>query len=563
MKENNYWLRTTSQRLSRRRLMGGAAAAGVGATALGLVGCGGDSGSKVAVDATSTPTAAVAATKAPKKGGIWNSGATGTISGFAPFSNNYNGVFANARTYNYLIVKNLFAPDVGILYDLASAHKVQADGVTWTLTLRPDVKIGPNKAGVPERALDAEDVKASFDYIGNKATGANAFQPFNDYFEKWDAPDRQTVRLITKKPYAFTEDVVAHHVYCPIVPKELVTKGTDALKTDIAGGGAWVVKEATEGQLIRLEPNPNYWDKGKPYLDARVSKQFADQVTWRTAFQAGQIDSYAPPNADEAAELVKAEKGVIRNSNPSLNYLSFWMNLKQKPWSDARVRRAVNMATNRQEYIDIIGKGVGEPIGPITYAYKSEALPKDELAKLQPFDSAGAKKLFREAGITEFKFQHPTSSVTVDYVTIFVRQMRDAGVTAKPEPLDAGTWYGQYAASALTASLSLNQQYVTPDLALGWYRTNGITGNNRFDTGFSDPEVDAALDKASSTIDAKARATAYQDVQRLLYKKDLPFFNFFGARAEAVHRPFIMNYPTAGAANVDAHIEKNAWIDKA
>ena len=566
MPQENYWLRRAQNgRVTRRRFVGGAAVAGVGAASLGLVGCGDDddSGGKVSADATSTPAPSVEATLTPKKGGIWNSGATGTVSGFSPFSNNYNGVFANARVYSYLIVKNLFAPEAGVLYELATAHKVQADGVTWTFTLRPDAKIGPNKAGIAERPMDADDVKASFDFIADKKNGANAFQPFNSYFEKWDAPDKQTVRLITKKPYAFTDDVIAHHVYAPIVPKELVAKGADAMKTDIAGSNAWVVKEATEGQVIRLEPNPNYWDRGRPYLDARVSKQFADQVTYRTAFQSGQIDSYAAQNADEAAELVKAEKGVVRNSNPSLNYLSFWMNLKQKPWDDGRVRRAVNMATNRQEYIDIIGKGVGDPIGPITYAYKAEALTKEELAKLQPFDVAGAKALFQQAGITEIKFQFPTSGVTADYVTIFVRQMQAAGVTAKPEPLDAGTWYGQYAASALTASLSINQQYVTPDLALGWYRTNGVTGNNRFDTGFSDKEVDAALDKASSTVDAKARATAYQDVQRLLYKKDLPFFNFFGVRAEAVHRPSIMNYPLTGAVNLDLYLEKNVWINKA
>ena len=64
-------------------------------------------------------------------------------------------------------------------------------------------------------------------------------------------------------------------------------------------------------------------------------------------------------------------------------------------------------------------------------------------------------------------------------------------------------------------------------------------------------------------MDAKARATAYQDVQRLLYKKDLPFFNFFGSRAETVHRPFIMNWPATGAVNIDSYLEKTVWLDKA
>jgi ABC-type transport system substrate-binding protein len=104
---------------------------------------------------------------------------------------------------------------------------------------------------------------------------------------------------------------------------------------------------------------------------------------------------------------------------------------------------------------------------------------------------------------------------------------------------------------------------VTPDLAVTWYRTGGITGNNRFDTGFSDPEVDAALDKAAATIDPKARATAYQDLQRLVYKKDPPFVNFFGIRGEMVVRPYVMNYPVGLATNMAYASDKKIWINKA
>ncbi|NUQ56623.1 MAG: hypothetical protein HUU14_12110, partial [Dehalococcoidia bacterium] len=130
-------------------------------------------------------------------------------------------------------------------------------------------------------------------------------------------------------------------------------------------------------------------------------------------------------------------------------------------------------------------------------------------------------------------------------------------------PLDAGTWYGQYQNSSLTASLSLNQQYNTPDLAVTWYRTGGITGNDRFSTGFSDPEVDAAIDKAATTLDAKQRATAYHDLQRLIYKKDPAFINFFGLRSQSVARPHIMNYPYYGAVNINYQLNKAVWINKA
>ncbi len=571
--EKNYWQRVSTHRLGRRGFVGGAALAGAGAAAFGLVGCGDDDdddnggngggGETPTAGATGTAAATPSPTMAPKKGGTYTTGFTGTIGGVAPFSSNYGGVYPIALGYNYLFVNSLFNPKVGFIYDLATKHKAEADNVTWVFNLRADAKIAPNKYGIAERPLDSEDVKASFDYIADKANGTNGYAPFAQYFEKWDAPDKQTFRLITKRPYAFTESVISHNLYCPIVPKEWIAKGAAQMKTDVVGAGAFVVKELTEGQHTRMEPNPNYWDKGRPYLASVVSKVFADQVTYRTAFQSQQVDSYGASHGDEAKELMKAEKDLVYRTGPTLNYNSFWMNIKQKPWDDPRVRRAVNMAINRQEYIDIIGRGDGYPIGPITYAFEAEALPKEELARLQPFDTAGAKKLFQEAGVSEFKFQHPTAGTVADYVTIFVRQMQAAGVTAKAEPLDAGTWYGQYQNSSLTASLSLNQQYVTPDLAVTWYRTGGITGNDRFSTGFSDPEVDAAIDKAASTLDPKQRTAAYHDLQRLVYKKDPAFINFFGAVGHTVYRPFIMNAPNYGATNINYHMVKDVWINKA
>jgi peptide/nickel transport system substrate-binding protein len=333
------------------------------------------------------------------------------------------------------------------------------------------------------------------------------------------------------------------------------------MKADAVGAGQFMLKDLTEGGAGNMVPNPNYWDKGKPYLDQFTIKAFADQATYRTAFQSGQVDVYGPPDKDEGDSLQKAEKGVSLSIDPGLGYLSFWMNTKSKPWDDGRVRRAVNMAINRDEYVQIIGHGVGEPIGVLTYAFKNEALSADELKKVQPFDVNGAKTLFQQAGIKEFSFSHPTSSNVNDYVTIFIRQMKAAGIDAKPIPLDAGTWVAQYFSSKLDASLSLNQSYNTPDVALAWYHTGGITGNNQYDTGFTDPEVDAALDKAAGTLDASARSAAYQDAQRLIFKKDPPFINFFGIKTVVVFRDFIQNYPK-GLGQLGNAMVKDIWLNK-
>jgi peptide/nickel transport system substrate-binding protein len=566
--EDNYWVkRLQSGQLSRRRFVGGAAIAGVGAASLGLVGCGDDDDKS-----SSTPTtaggskspaagASASATAAPKKGGVYNVGFTGPFAGVHPFNSVYGGSGIIPEVYNYLFRNSLLAPDKGNVLDLATKSAVQSDNITWVFNLRNDAKIAPNKYGVPERPLDANDIKASFDFIADKSTGSNAYAFFNVWVDKINVIDPQTFQLVTKKPYAFTEASLGNPLTCPIVPKEWVAKGADQMKADSVGAGAFTLKTLVENSNADMVPNPNYWDKEHPYIDQYTIKSFADQATYRAAFQSKQIDVYGPADKDEGEALKNAEKGVIHSSDPGLGYLSFWVNTKSKPWDDPRVRRAVNRATDRTEYIQIIGTGPGEPIGPVTYAFKNEALSPDELKQAQPFDVNGAKTLFQQAGIKELTFSHPTSSNVNDYVNIFVRQMQAAGVTAKPQPLDAGTWVAGYFASTLTASLSLNQTYNTPNDALQWFHSGGITGNNKYDTGWSDPDVDKAIDGAAGTLDPTARAKAYHDTQKLILSKDPAFFNFFGLRTEVVYRNFIENYPV-GLSSLGNALVKTVWLNK-
>jgi peptide/nickel transport system substrate-binding protein len=331
----------------------------------------------------------------------------------------------------------------------------------------------------------------------------------------------------------------------------------------MVGGGPFLLKELTEGSQAVLERNPTYYQSGKPYLERYVLKTFADLAAHRTAFLAGQVDYYPAANPDEAKEILNSRKDVIYFQDPSLGFNSFWMNVKSKPWEDARVRRAVSRAINRDEYIQLISRGAGTPAGLITPSMQGYALSQDELkSKLQPFNVGEARQLFDAAGIKEFSLTHPTSSNMNDYVQIFVRQMQAAGVTVKPDPQDAGTWVAGYFQSRLSASLSLNQEYANPDFALHWWVSNGITGNNRYDTGFSDPDVDAAVKKAAGTLDEAQRKTAYLDAQRVIYSKDPAFLNFFNKPTDAVVIKALKGFHK-GVGSLATAFVPGYWLDRA
>jgi len=527
--DTGYWSRITQARLSRRRALAGAASLGMGAAARSLVGCGGGGGG----GETAKSGGGTASEGTPKPGGTYSAAFTGPFAGVDPHNSVYGGSGIVPVVYNYLVRTSLLAPQEGILQDLAESQELSADKLTTVFKLRTNATINPNGSTIAARAIDSEDVKVSFERVLTPAVASNGFSWMNEWVDKMDTPDKTTFRLTTKAPYAWVINNVANNLYSAIVPKEHLVSAD--LKTKTVGAGPFLLKELTEGSQAVMDKNPGYFKTGRPYLDKYVIKAFADQTTYRTAFVANQIDAYGAVNPDEAKEILGTRKDIRHIQDPNFGFLSFWMNVKSKPWDDARVRRAVSRAINRDEYIQLIGRGAGTPSGLIVPSMKGYALPQDELkTKLQPFNVAEAKQLFDAAGVKEIAYTFPTSSVVPDYTAILVRQLQAAGVTVKPDPQDAGTWVAGYFQSKLAASLSLNQEYANLDFAMHWWVTNGITGNGHYDNFFSDSAVDAAVKKAAGTLDETARQAAYLDAQRLIYTKDPAFLNFFQKNSDTL-----------------------------
>ena len=568
--ESNYWeRRRIVNRLSRRGFIGAAGTAATGAAALAMVGCGDDStGSKSPAGGSTAPagsaTAGASATSSetPVAGGTYTDAFTGPFAGVDPHNSVYGGARVVPELYNYLVRDYLaIFPDRPLIQDLAQSQELQADKVTWVFKIRPGVKIAANNKGIAVRDLDSSDALASWNRIASPDSGSNGYAFANRWVEKFDAPDPSTFRIVMKQPYAWTITNVGSNLIGAIVAKEWIE--SPDLKKGAVGGGAFTLSELVESDHAKMDKNPTYYRSGQgvPYLDHYIIRSFADQATYRTAFTVGQLDVYDATSKQEAESLANADKTIHYDQTKSLGFNSFWMRVDTPPWNDARVRNAVNMAINRDQYVQIIGQGAGEPIGPLTYAFDKYALTADELKKAQPFNVADAKKAFEAAGITEFSFSHPTSSNVADYVNIFVKNMQDAGVKANPQPLDAGTWVSQYYTNKLTASLSLNQSYTDPDFALRWFTTGGVTGNNHYATGYYLPEIDSAAVAAANELDEAARITKYKDLQKLILSKAPAFLNFFGVYSQTLVYKYVHNYPF-GLATLRYPFTEDIWTTK-
>jgi peptide/nickel transport system substrate-binding protein len=498
---------------------------------------------------------------AGKPGGNYQPGFTGPFAGVDPHNSVYGGSGIVPIVYNYLVRTSLLAPDQGVIQELSLSQESAPDNLSMTFKLRPDAMIQQNSLGVPVRPIDATDAKMTFDRIADPKAAANGFTWVHPWVDKTEAIDATTFKITTKSPYAWLINGVGNNLQSAIVPREWLASPN--IKANAVGTGPFMLQSLQEGAQAVMVKNPAYWEKGRPYLDQLTIKAFADQTTYRTAFSSNQLDAYTATNIEEAQQLQKAGKNIELYTDPSFGFDSFWMNTKIKPWDDPRIRTAVRMAINPEEYIQLIAHGQGKQIGPVTYSMGKYALSDDDLKKLMPFDIKQAKQMLQAAGQPNltFPFAHPTSSNVPDYVNIFVRQLQAAGITAQAQPMDAGTWVAQYFASKLSASLSLNQEYATPEFAMNWFKTGGITGGGQYDTGFSDPDVDAALTKAAGIFDENARAQAYQDAQKLVISKGLPFWNFFGGYTNINVDSYVMNYPR-GIGSLGYYFDKEIWLNK-
>ena len=498
---------------------------------------------------------------AGKTGGNYTPGFQGPFAGVDPHNSVYGGSGIVPVVYNYLVRTSLLAPQQGVIQELALSQEASGDNLSMTFKLRPDAMIAQNNLGVPVRPLDAQDCVASFTRIADPKVAANGFAWVHQWIDKTEAIDATTFKITTKAPYAWLLNGVGNNLQSAIVPREWLANAN--IKANAVGTGPFMLQSLQEGAQAVLVKNPTYWEKGLPYLDSVTIKTYADQATYRTAYSSGQLDIYTATNIDDAKQVQKGGKNVELISDPSFGFDSFWMNTKQKPWDDPKVRTAVRMAVNPDEYIQLIAAGQGKQIGPITYSMGKYALSDDELKKLMPYDVKGAKQMLAAAGQSNltFQFMHPTSGTVPDYVNIFVRQLQQAGITAQAQPQDPATWVAAYFQSKLPASLSLNQEYATPEFAMNWFKTGGITGGGQYDTGFSDPDVDAALTKAASEFDENKRVQLYQDAQRLVIQKGLPFWNYFGGYTNLDLYNYLENYPR-GLGSLGYYYTENLWLNK-
>jgi len=545
MPTSGYWRDLQRQRITRRRLLAGAATGAAGLAVAAA--CGGDDNGN---GANGQPTQADAGT--PVYGGRFLNGTSALIETLDP----HLGIGASTaffpRIFNLLVARSPLQDDF-FYYDLALEFE-QPDETTWIFSLRPGVKIAPNDIGIPERDMDAQDLFESFERIKNEPQASGAVFVQNWFASHEASADGMTYTVTTPSPYAwFLYNIGAFTSMT--APRELLDHPD--LASAGVGAGPFVVAPggySAEQRLI-LDRNPNYYrtdpnnnDAQLPYVDGMDLNIIPDRAALRAAFQDAQTHTYMAESEEEADDLVANYDVSVISTEPSFFFIAVTMNVERPPFDDPNVRKAVMHSINRQQYIDLIYGGDARPNGLVHWPTGNFALPEEELDELQPYDPELSRRLLTEAGHDlplNVTVHYPATELLEHdkHVPIFLQQMQDAGFSVQEEAQELGSWIGTYTNKDYTMSLALNQLYDTPETPLNFQHSQGPFGVGLYSTGLQDPAIDAEIDRVKTITDPAALLEAVHDVQRQIYEAGPMFLPIVCAFSRTLFWNFVKNYP--------------------
>ena len=410
---------------------------------------------------------------------------------------------------------------------LATSWSSDPAGLVWTFKLRPGVTFQDGAA------FDADAVVKNFARHLDPKRGLAASGRLRPVIAGVAATDPMTVQITLKQPYPA---LLALLTTGPCLMVSPAADATGTLGAHAVGTGPYAQKEYKSGEYVLEARYPGYW--GRPGGSDEIKWSWtAEASVLNMAVQTGDADvvSPLPPAFARTAEANPALK--LSQSDGSA---VFWVALdtRIKPLDDVRVRQALNVATDRAAIVRAVMAGfatpAGSPLAPVTPGYDASLDP-------YPFDLARAHALLAEAGVPDgFSMAVIVQEPEARIAEVLQGMWAKIGVKLEIRRMESGVW-----SKAAFANPDDKAAAGTSAVLASW--SSGVNGADLqlrplYDTAsfapgganlgfFSDPALDALIDRAASTLDEGARNAIYVDAQKrvnagaphvlLYYKKDL------------------------------------------
>jgi peptide/nickel transport system substrate-binding protein len=417
-----------------------------------------------------------------------------------------------APHYNTLLrIDPLDSTGTRVVGDLATSWTVSSDRRTYVLKLRRGVKFHDGSE------LTSRDVRATYEKIISPPPGVTSARK-GEYLqiETVQAPEPYVIAFKLKWP----SPSFIHSLASPwnwIYKADILERDVRWYEKHIMGTGPFVFVEHVKGSRWVGRRNPDYWDRGKPFLDGYQALFIRDDAAQAAAIRSGrahiQFRGFSPAQRDEIVRAL-GEKITVQES-PWNCALVVAINHEKAPFHDPRVRRALSLALDRYQAAGALSKTaiVGEVAGVQVPGSPFASTPV-ELLKLIGYgrdireSRSDARRLLADAGVPAgFSFVLKNRDIPMPYQHIgawLVDEWHRIGLTVRHEIQDSAEYFKDLRAGNFDLSTDFQCGYVVdPDLDLYKFQSRGRSDANY--GRYTDPVLDDLYVRQSRAVDPEQR----------------------------------------------------------
>ncbi len=400
---------------------------------------------------------------------------------------------------------------------LATEWAMSSDGLTYTFTLREDVRFHD---GQP---FDAEAVKANIEYIldpdHNSQKAASMLGPLREV----EVVEPNVVAFHFDRPFAPLLDSLSQVYLGMASPKALATWGPGDYQFHQVGSGPYRFVEYVQDDHLTLQRNPDYawgpeiYRSKKAEIETITFRFYEDPATRAPALESGAVDIIGelPPN--EVARLEEMPDLEVQQIQIPGQPLQFMFNTQLSPTDDVRVRQALVLAVDRAAIVDTVFGGYS-PVasGPLS----GDSFAVSNQSAFPGYDPEKARELLEGAGWggdpqsprLELRLVVPPWGSNPEVGQLVAAAWEQLGATVTLElaagfgPLTQAQAEGNYNA------IGMNTFGTDPDLLRPFFSSEGFFNWS----GYRDPALDQLLARGSEASSSAERQELYSDVAGLV-----------------------------------------------
>ncbi|HEX9535696.1 MAG TPA: ABC transporter substrate-binding protein [Stellaceae bacterium] len=471
------------------------------------------------------------------------------------------GVFNNLVMFKQDVEQNSIE---SIVPDLATSWSWNEEGTELTMPLRQGVKWHDGKA------FTTNDVKCTWDMLTGKSGEKLRLNPRKSWYrnlEEVTTNGDYEVTFHLKRPQPSFLALLASG-WSPVYPCHVAPRD---MRTHPIGTGPFRFVEFKPNERITVTRNPDYWKKGRPYLDSIEYTIIPNVSTRMLGFIAGKFDTIYGVTVPLLRDVKSQEPDAICEVVPTNVPRTLLVNPAAPPFDNPDLRRAMALTLDRKAFIDILTEGQGDVGGAMLPGPEGVwGMPAEMLKTLPGYNPdvaknrAEARKIMEGLGYGHdkrlaVKVSVRNIAVARDPAVILIDQLREIYIDSELETVDTTQWYPKVMRKDFSVGLVVSENGLDdPDQQ---FYENYVCGAERNYGGYCNPQLDKLIDQQSMEADREKRRQLVWEIERKLAEDNVrPII--YHPRAAICRQPRVKGLTLMVNSIYNGSRFEDLWLDK-